>query len=437
MAKIISLSAVILGCILLSRAEPTVNAGYTIGGEDNGFTYSSNIINSAYLPGAGKESQRETSDFYSGGTGHSLTGVRSQGNLEESLRSSTYNGFSPSSHNTGFTGYSTAGRENLGTSSYFMNNAAQSGYDNYASSSSNVDSTLDTYTQGSDQPESDFSQFSITKHKTPSYMRFSDSLPGTSSIGSYPELNMEGSSLRGEYSPDSFRSHSSHSSGFMDADQTFNRDATSLFSTPSSDYSFGKHKEPAFAMTGTNKYTSEVYSPHPDSRYVRGNHGNVRDYASTMALLANSGSTPFRGSSGIYGTGKFSKYNKYASDYAPGTGLNYLSKDQDVDNYFFGKNTGSGKLTAIKDGRPGSYSSQSPYPVPGGPSYLGKLIGGYKSKPSFVSSYPGSSPVSYSSMPSSLHGSLSGSNYGENPLMRRYRSSSYGYGHPSMYPGYY
>lgn len=318
-----------------------------------------------------------------------------------------------------------------------MNNGAQSGFDNYASSSSNVDSTLETYTQGSDQPESDFSQFSITKQKSPSYMRFSDSLPGASSIGAYPELNIEGSSsLRGEYPSDGFRSHSSQSSGFMEgSDQTFNRDAASLYSTPGSDYSFGKHKEPAFAMTGGNKYTSETYSPHPDSRYVRGgSHGNVRDYASAMSFLANSGSSPFRGTASVYGSGKFGKYNKYVNDYAPGAGSNYLSKEQDVDNYFFGKNTGAGKLTAIKDGKPGSYSSQSPYPGHGAPSYLSKLIGGYKSKPSFLSSYPGSSPVGYPSM-ANLHGGLSGSSYSDSPLMRRYRSSSYG--HPSMYPGYF
>ncbi|CAL7938984.1 unnamed protein product [Xylocopa violacea] len=436
MAKIISLSAVILGCILLARAEPQANS-YSIGGENNGFEYNSNIIGGAYM--AGKEGHRESTDFYGGGSGgHALTNSRSQGNLEESLRSNSYSGFSPSSsHSATFSSYSTGGRENLASSPYFVNNAAQSNYDSYATTNSNGDSTFDSYTQGSDQVESDFGSIATSKHTKPSYMRYSDNLPGASSTGSYPELGTEGSSFRGEYPTDSFRSHASHGAGYMDsADQTFNREASNLFNSPSSDYSYVKSKDATFGTGGGHKYTSDMYSPHPETRYVRGNHGSmVRDYPSST-FLSNSGSGPYsgiRGTPGAYSSGKFNKYNKYTNDYTPSGGLNYLSKEQqDIDYLLSNYGKGSGKLIAVKEGRPSSYNSQ-PYLSGPGPSYLSKLIGDYKSKPSFASSYP-SSPPGY---PSSLHSSYSGNSYAEAPLLRRYRSSIYVPRHPSTHSGYY
>ncbi|XP_024222239.1 putative uncharacterized protein DDB_G0282133 isoform X1 [Bombus impatiens] len=436
MANFISLSAVVLGCILLTHAEPPASVNsYSINGENNGFEYNSNIINGAYIPG--KEGHRENMDFYGGGnTGHSLTNSRSQGNLDESLRSSSYNGFSPSSHNTGFsTTYTTAAtHDNLASSSYFPNNAAQSSFDSY-NNNNNADSAFEAYTQGSDQAGSDFNQFSANKHKNPSYMRFSDNISGATSTGSYPETS-EASSFRGDYSGDSFRSHTSQNTGFIDnADPAFNREVSNFFNSPSTDYSYGKHKENTFG--GSNKFMTDIYSMNPDTRYVRGNHGNVgRDYASSM-FLANSGqSSPFgnvRGNAGAYGSGKFGKYNKHSGDYTSSAGLNYLSKEQDVDYLLSSYGKGSGKLAVIKEGRPSSYVSQS---YLGGPSYLNKIIGSYKSKPSFMNSYHSSSPIGYSSM-SGLHGSSSGNSYADSPPLRRYRSNSYIPGHVSPYPGYY
>ncbi|XP_017763043.1 PREDICTED: uncharacterized protein LOC108552873 [Eufriesea mexicana] len=385
----------------------------------------------------GKEGHRENIDFYGGGSnGHSLTNSKSQENLEESLRSSSYSGFSPSSHSTSFSSYSGGSRDNFASSPYFVNNAAQSNYDSYSSGSSNGDSTFDAYNQGSDQVGSDFNQFTANKHKNPSYTRFSDNLPGASSTGSYPELGTE-SSFRGEYSGDSLRSHMSHNAAFMDgADHSLNREASNPFNSPNNDYSYGKPKDTLYGggVGGSNKFMSDAYSLQPETRYVRGNHGNMgRDY--TSMFLSNSGNTPFsnvRGSIGVYGSGKINKYNKYLGDYASSAGLNYLSKEQDADYLFGNYGKGSGKLTLIKDGRPGGYSSQT---YLGGPSYVSKIVGGYKSKPSYMSSYPSSSPVGYSSV-SGSHNSFSNS-YADGPLLRRYRSSSYAPGHVSTYPGYY
>lgn len=392
---------------------------------------------------AGKDGHRENTDFYSGGSsGHPLTTSRSQGNLEESLRGSSYSGFSPSSHNAGFTTYSAGNRENLATSPYFMNNAAQSGFDSYASTSANGDSTFETYTQGTDQPSADFTQFSTSKNKSPSYMRFSDGLSGGSSTGSYPELgttlNADSSSFRGDYSADPYRSHTQPAASFVDsADQSFNREPANLFNNPSSDYTFSKPKDGVLGMAGSTKFTNDAYSIHPETRYVRGSHGNSmsRDYASSM-FLGNSGSSPYsstRGSPSIYGSGKLSKHNKYMADYTSSGGLNYLSKEQDVDYLFGNYGKGGGKPATIKEARPSSYASQ---PYLAGPSYLNKIVGSYKSKPTFMSTYPGSSPVAYASM-SGLPGSFSGNSYADGPLLRRYRSSSYVPGHGSVYSGYY
>lgn len=385
----------------------------------------------------GKEGQRENIDYYGGGSnGHSLTNGKSQENLEESLRSSSYSGFSPSSHSTSFSSYSGGSRDNYAPSPYFVNNAAQSNFDSYSSGSTNADSSFDAYNQGSDQVGSDFNQYTGSKQKNPSYARFSDNLPGASNAGSYPELGTESSSFRAEYSGDSLRSHTSHNAGFMDgADHALSREATNPFNGPNNDYSYGKHKDALYGVGGGSKFINDAYSLQPETRYVRGNHGNMaRDYASSM-FLSNSGNTPFsnvRGNAGAYGSGKITKYNKYLGDYTPSAGLNYLSKEQDVDYLFGNYGKGSGKLTLIKDGRPGGYGSQT---YLGGPSYVSKIVGGYKSKPSYMNSYSSSSPVGYSSM-SGLHNSFSNS-YADGPLLRRYRSSSYVPGHVSTYPGYY
>ncbi|XP_017789915.1 PREDICTED: uncharacterized protein LOC108572228 [Habropoda laboriosa] len=408
---------------------------YSISGDNNGFEYNSNVISGGtYMPG--KEGHRENTDFYAvGSSGHAVSNGRSQGNLEESLRSSSYSGFSPSSHNTGFSSYSTASRDNLATSPYY--NAAQSSYDSYTSSSNNGDSSFEAYTQGSDQAGSDFSQFSTSKAKSPTYTRYSDNLPGASSTGSYPELTTDTSSFRGDYSGDSFRSQTTHTAGFVDGgDQSYNREPSNLFNSPSNDYSYGKYKDGAFGVAGSTKFMNDVYSLHPETRYVRGSHGNMgHNYGSSM-LLSNSASSPFssvRASPSPYGSGKFSKYNKYMGEYGPTASLNYLSKEQDVDYLLSQYGKGSGKLASIKDSRPSNYGGQ---PYVGGPSYLSKLVGGYKSKPSYISSYPSSSPVGYSSM-SNLHSSFSGNSYTDGPLLRRYRSSSYVPGHGSTYSGYF
>ncbi|XP_006623748.1 putative uncharacterized protein DDB_G0282133 isoform X2 [Apis dorsata] len=399
MANIISLSVVILSCIVLVHAEPaTAINSYPII-ESNGFEYNSNIINNgAYM--ADKEGHRENMNFYGGGnSGHLLTNSRSQGNLEESLTSNSYNGFSPSSHNTDFSTYSNTGnRENLASNSYFANNAAQSSFGSYTSSNSNGDSTFKTYTHGNDQAGSDFNHFSINKHKNLSYMKFSDNLTGATSAGNYPELGTENSSFREEYSGDSFRNHASNDAGFTDgADQIYNREVSNLFNSPNNDYSYGKHKDNTLNIGGSNKFMNDVYSFHPETRYVRGNHGNMgRDYSSSM-ILSNPGNNPFgniRGNSG----GKLNKYNKYL---------------------------GNGKLSTIKEGRPNNYF--------GGSLYLGKIAGGHKSKSSFMNSYPSTSSIAYSSIPN-LHSSNS---YADSPVLRRYRSNSYVPGHASSYSGYY
>lgn len=393
-------------------------------GDNNGYDYNSNTI---------KDGHRENTDFYAGGNNGHSTNSRSQGNLEESLRSNIYNGFSPSSHNSGFQGFSSSARENLGTSSYFTNDPAPSSFENYANSNNNGDSTFEGYAQSNDQSGSDFAQFSNNKHKNSPYMRFSDNLPGASNTGSFSDVSPESSAFR-DYSGDAFKSHAP--GGYMDSDQTYSREPSNLFNGPSNDYSYGKHKESIFGMGSNNKYTSDAYPLHSETRYVRGNHGNIgREYASP-AYLSNSASSSFsgiRGSSSLYNSGKFSKYNKYAGDYASTAGLNYLSKDQDTDYSFSNYGKGSGKLTTFKDGRPSSYSSQA---YLGGPSYLNKIATSYKSKPSFMN-YLSSSPVSYPSM-SSLHSSFNGNSYTDSPMLRRYRSSS-GYvpGHGSTYSGYY
>lgn len=407
--------------------------GYSINGESNGFEYSSNIINGAYVPS--KESHRENMDFYGGAnSGHSLTNSRGQSNHEESLRSSSYTGFSPSSHNTGFpSSYTTtATRENLASVPY----TAQSSFDNYNSNSNNGDSTFEAYTQGSDQVASDFDQlFGTNRHKNFSYMKFSDNVPGATSTGNYPELGTEASTFRGDYSADPFRSHTSQSAGFMDSvDPTFN---SNLFGSTNGDYSYGKHKENAFGIGGSSsKFVNEIYSMHPETRYVRGSHGSMsRDYPSSM-FLSNSGSSPFsnvRGAAAAaYGSGKY-KYNKYQGDYTSTAGLNYLSKEQDIDYLLNNYGKSGGKLATIKEARPSSITSQV-YP---GPSYLSKVVG-YKSKPSIMNLYHSSSPIGYSSM-SGLHSSFSGNSYADGPLLRRYRSSSNSYvpGHASTYSGYY
>ncbi|XP_076624657.1 uncharacterized protein LOC143343557 [Colletes latitarsis] len=423
MANIISLSSIIFGCILLVHAEPATTK-YSIRGDSNGFDYNTNAI---------KDGHRETTDFYAGGnSGHSANS-RSQGSLEESLRTSTYSGFSPSSHESGFQGFSSSGRENLGTSSYFSSDPAQSSFDGFTTSNGNGDTTFDSYAaQSNDQTGSDFGQFSSNKHKTSAYMRFSDNLPGASTVGSFTGVAPESSAFR-EYSGDAFRSHASD---YTDSEQAFGREPSNLFNSPANDYSYGKHKEGVFGMGGGNKYATDSYPLHTDMRYVRGNHGTMgRDYAST-SYLSTSASSPFgglRGTSGPYSSGKVNKYNKYVSDYAPSAGLNYLSKDLDADYLFSNYGKGSGKSPALKDSRPSSYGGQA---YLGGPSYLNKIAASYKSKPSYMN-YPSSSPIGYPSM-SSLHSSFNGNSYADSPILRRYRSSS-GYipGHGSIYSGYY
>ncbi|XP_054007922.1 uncharacterized protein LOC128891946 isoform X1 [Hylaeus anthracinus] len=412
--RLVFKSSVIFGCVLLVRGEsPTTS--YSVRGDAN---YDYNTI---------KDGHRDTTDFYSAGSsGH--TNSRSQGNLEESLRANTYSGFSPSSHDSGFQGFSSSG-----TSSYFGNDPVQSSFDGYTNAN-NGDSTFDAYTHSNDQAGSDFSQFSSNKHKNSAYMKFTDSLPGASIAGSFSEIAPEGSAYR-EYSGDAFRGHAP--GGFMDGEQSFNREPTSLFNAAGSDYSFGKHKEGMFGIGGSNKYPSEGYPLHSDTRYIRGNHGSMGREFPSPGYVTSSSSSPYssiRGSSGIYSSGKYSKYNKFLGDYAPGAGLNYLSKDQDADYLF--ANYGKGKVAALKDSRPSSsYGGQA---YLGGPSYLNKIASSYKSKPSFMS-YPSSSLLSYPSM-SSLHSSFSGNSYadGPSPMLRRYRSSS-GYipGHGSMYSGFY
>ncbi|CAK9800847.1 hypothetical protein ANTQUA_LOCUS2595 [Anthophora quadrimaculata] len=427
-------SSVILGCILLVRAESPVSS-YSITGDNNGFEYSSNVISGgAYMPG--KEGHRENTDFYTVGSGgHAVSNGRSQGNLEESLRSTSYSGFSPSSHNSAFSTYSTASRDGLATSPYY--NTAQSNYDSYTSSSNNGDTSFEAYTQGSDQAGSDFSQFSTTKTKSPTYIRYTDNLSGATNTGSYPELSTDTSSYRGEYTGDSFRGQATHTAGFVDSgDQTYNREPSNLFNSPSNDYSYGKHKDGSYGVAGSTKFMNDVYSLHPETRYVRGSHGGMaHNYGSSM-LLSNSASSPFsniRATPSPYGSGKFSKYNKYLGEYGPTASLNYLTKEQDVDYLLSQYGKGSGKLGSIKESRPSSYSGQ---PYVGGPSYLSKIVGGYKSKPSFISTYPNSSPVGYTSM-ANLHSSFSGNSYNDGPLLRRYRSSSYVPGHGSTYSGYF
>nr|XP_031831959.1 probable serine/threonine-protein kinase clkA isoform X1 [Nomia melanderi] len=415
-------NVIILGSILLARAEPPVTS-YSITG-DNAFDYNSNVI---------KDGHRENTDFYSGGnSGHSLSNVRSQSSLEDSLRSNSYSGFSQNSHNSGFQGFSSNARDNLGASSYFVNDPVQSSFEGYTNNNNNADSTFAGYTQGVDQMGSDFNQFSSNKHKSPSYMRFSDNLPGASNTGSFPELTSESSSFR-DYSADTLRGHTA--GGYMDGDQAFNREPSSLFNGPTTtDYSYGKHKEGLFGSGNSNKYANDVYSPHPETRYVRGNHGNGgRDYGSPTYLSSSGNSfiANLRGGSDLYNSGKYTKYNKYSGDYTPNTGSNYLSKDQETD-YSLG-NYGKGKVTAFKDSRPSSYSTQT---YPGGPSYLSKIAGGYKIKPNYMS-YPSSSSVGYSPMPN-VHGNFNSNSYTDSPMLRRYRSSS-GYipGYGNIYAGYY
>ena len=162
-----------------------------------------------------------------------------------------------------------------------------------------------------------------------------------------------------------------------------------------------------------------------------------RDYPSSM-FLSNSGSSPYsnvRGAAAAaYGSGKY-KYNKYLGDYTSTAGLNYLSKEQDLDYLVNNYGKSGGKLATIKEARPSSIASQL---YPGGPSsYHSKIVGGYKSKPSIMNLYHSSSPIGYSSM-SGLHSSFSGNSYVDGPLLRRYRSSSsYVPGHASTYSGYY
>ncbi|KZC13386.1 hypothetical protein WN55_05985, partial [Dufourea novaeangliae] len=390
----------------------------------NAYEYNSNVV---------KDAHRENADFYnSGNNGHPLSSGRSQGSLEESLRSNSYNGFSPNSHSSSYQGFSSNARETLGASPYFINDPAQSSFEGYANTNTNGDSTFGGYTQSADQTVSEFSQFANNKQKSPSYTRFSDNLPATSNAASFPELASESSSLR-EYAADAFRSHGA-SGGYMDGDQTFSREPSSLFNSPTNDYSYGKHKENMFATSNSNKYTNDAYTMHPETRYVGGNHANAgRDYGSSM-YLPNSGSSMFnnlRGNSDFYSSGKYSKYNKYLGEYAPHVGLNYLSKDQEPDHLF--GNYGKVKAAALKDGRPSSYGSQA---YLGGPSHLSKIAGSYKVRPSFMN-YASNSPIGYSSM-SSVHSSLNGNNYMDNPMLRRYRSSS-GYipGHGNIYSGYY
>lgn len=373
-----------------------------------------------------KDGHRENTDFYGGGnSGHSLTAGRSQGNLEESLRQSSFGGFSPSSHHSTFQAYSGSTRENLGTSPYFMNDAAQSSFESYMNGN-NGDTNFEGYTQGTDQAGSDFGQFSSSKHKGSMFTRYSDNLPGASNVGSFSDVVPESSSFR-EFSGDAFKGHLS--GGYMEGDQAYNKEP-SLFGGSAGDYSFGKHKEGTFGTGGSNKYMNDVFSPHSDTRYVRGNHGGMsREYGSPVysSNPASSHYSSLRGSSSLYSPGKYSKYNKYSGDYVPNAGLNYLSKDQDAD-YLLGNYGKGGKITAFKESRPSSYNGQA---YLGGPSYMNKS---YKSKPSFVS-YSNSPPIGYSSMPS-LHSS--GSSYADVPMLRRYRSSS-GHvpGHSSIYSSYF
>ncbi|XP_076644261.1 uncharacterized protein LOC143354233 [Halictus rubicundus] len=437
MAKRISLNAVILGSILLARAEPPVTS-YSITG-DNAFEYNSNII---------KDGQRENTDYYSGSgsSGHSLNNARSQSSLEDSLRGNSYNGFSQNTQNSGFQGFSSNARDyrdNLGASTYFMNDpVVQSTFDSYTSvntnnnnnNNNNGDSSFAGYTQSVDQTGSEFNQFSNVKHKSPGYTRFADNLSGATNTGSFPELTSESSSFR-DYSADAFRSHIA--GGYVEGDQAFNREPSSLFNGPSTDYSYGKHKESMFGAGNGNKYANDVYSLHPETRYVRGNHGNGgRDYVSSMYVPMSASSLlgNLRGTSDPYGSGKYSKYNKYLGDYA---GLNYLSKDPEPDyslgNYGKGKVAATATATAFKESRPNGYTAQS---YLSGPSHLTKIAGSYKGKPSYMS-YSSSSPVGYATMPS-LHGTYNGNSYTDSPMLRRYRSSS-GHvpGHGSMYSGYY
>ncbi|XP_078039575.1 uncharacterized protein LOC144471420 [Augochlora pura] len=443
MAKIISLKTVIFGSILLVRAEPPVTS-YSITG-DNAFEYNSNII---------KDGHRENTELYSAGTsGHSLSNGRSQTSLEESLRGNSYSGFSQNAHNPGFQGFSSNVRDNLGASSYFMNDPIQSSFESYANANNNNnngDSTFGGYAQSMDQTGSEFGQamsFSNSKHKSPEYMRFSDNLPGATNTGNFPGLTSESSPFR-DYSTDAFRSHTTATGGYMDGDQTFTRELPSLLNSPSTDYSYGKHKESVFGA-GNGKYANDVYSLHPETRYVRGSHGNgARDYVSSMYLPMSASSSTLlgnlRGTSDVsqYGTvstGKYSKYNKYLGDYALNAGFNYLSKEPEPD-YSFGNygnygNYGKGKATTFKDSRPGSYSAQS-YLGDRAPSYSTKSAANYKGKPSYIS-YPGSSSAAYATMPS-LHGAYNGNSYADSHMLRRYRSSS-GHvpGHGTIYSGYY
>nr|XP_033329329.1 stress protein DDR48-like [Megalopta genalis] len=447
MAKIISLKAVIFGSILLVRAEPPVTS-YSITG-DNAFEYNSNII---------KDGHRENTDFYSAGTsGQSLSNGRSQPSLEDSLRGSSYSGFSQNAHNPGYQGFSSNARDSLGASSYFMNDPIQSSFESYTNANNNNnnngDSTFSGYAQSMDQAGSEFNQamsFSSGKHKSPEYMRFSDNLPGATSTGSFPGLTSESSSFR-DYSADAFRGHTTATGGYMDGDQTFTREPSSLLNSPSTDYSYGKHKESVFGA-GSGKYANDVYSLHPENRYVRGSHGNgARDYVSPMYLPMSAGSSTLlnnlRGTSDLsqYGTastantGKYSKYNKYLGDYALNAGYNYLSKEPEPD-YSFGNygnygNYGKGKTTAFKDSRPSSYNAQA-YLGDRAPSYPTKTAVSYKGKPGYIS-YSGSSSAAYATMPS-LHGTYNSNSYTDSPILRRYRSSS-GHvpGHGTIYSGYY
>ncbi|XP_012141259.1 uncharacterized protein LOC105662546 isoform X2 [Megachile rotundata] len=417
MGKIISLSAVILGCILLARAEPAAT-------NNNGYEYNSNLLNGAYM--ASKEGHRENVDYYTGGSnGQSLTTSRNQGNLEESLRSSSYNAFSPSSHNAGYSEYSSNARDSLASSPYLVSNPAQSTFETYTSSSGNGDSTFETYTQGTDQAGSDYAQFA-SKPKTSAYMRFGDNLSGASSTAAYSELGAEAPSFK-EYSGDAFRGHTSQRE-YMDGDQVFSREPSNSF-RGSTDYPYGKQKDSMFGIGGGSKFMNDMHPFHSETRYVRGNHGAMGSHV----YLSSSPSSPFtRGSAGPYSSGKYSKYNKYMGEYTPSGSLNYLSKEPDVDYLLGNYGKGGGKLVPFKETRP-SYGSQAYLP---GPSYLSKIIGNYKSKPSFMS-YSSGSPAGYSPM-SNLHSSLGGSSYADSPLLRRYRSSNYVVpAHTSPYVGYY
>ncbi|XP_076231255.1 uncharacterized protein LOC143177276 [Calliopsis andreniformis] len=397
MTKIIPLSAVVLGCILLTHAEPPVNR-YSMTGDNNGYEFNNNVISGSYLSGKDSHSQN------------------------------SFNGFSPSSHHSTFQAYSGGVRDNFGTSPYFMNDPAQSSFESYMNSN-NGDTSFEGYTQSTDQAGSDFSQFSSNKHKNSMFTKYSDSLPGASSVGSFSDIVPESSSFR-EFSGDAFKGHLS--GGYIEGDQAYNREP-SVFSGSANDYSFGKHKESIFGSGSSNKYVNDMFSPHSDTRYMRGSHGSMgRDYGSPIYLTnsASSHLSNLRGSSGLYSPGKYSKSNKYSADYTPSTGLNYLSKDQDTD-YLIGAYGKGGKIAGLKDSRPSSYSSQA---YVGGPSYTNKIPASYKSKLNIMN-YSNSPPIGYPSM-SSLHSSAN--SYADGPMLRRYRSSS-GYvpGHSSIYSSFF